>query len=79
MRLAPEGWKQEHLSQPTVHIGPTEEQYPDGSVSARQSCAAWARLLAKLYEADPLVFCRCGLPMRVVAVITEPQQVRKID
>ena len=47
-------------------------------MSSPESRAAWARLSTKVYEADPLVCGRCGSPMRVVAVITEPQQVRKI-
>jgi hypothetical protein len=47
-------------------------------VSSPESRAAWARLMTKVYEADPLVCGRFGSPMRVVAVITEPQQVRKI-
>lgn len=78
MRRAPEGWKQDHLSQPPVLIGPTDEQHPELSVSAKQSRAVWARLIAKVYEADPLVCGRCGSPFRLLAVITEPQQVRKI-
>ena len=43
-----------------------------------ESRAAWARLFAKVYEADPLICRHCGSPMRILAVITEPQQVRKI-
>jgi hypothetical protein len=78
VRLAPEGWKQDHTAQSAVRIGSLDEQYAETSVSARQSRAAWARLIAKVYEADPLVCPRCGSPMRIMAVITEPQQVRKI-
>jgi hypothetical protein len=48
------------------------------SVTARQSRASWARLIAKVYEADPLICRHCGSPMRILAVITEAQQVRKI-
>jgi len=76
--LTPQGWKQNHLSQPPLPIAPSDEPYPDGSVSARESRAAQARLIAKLYEANPLECGRCGSPLRVVAVITKPQQVRKI-
>jgi len=35
-------------------------------------------LIAKVYEADPLICRRCGCPMRIMAVITEPEQVHKI-
>jgi hypothetical protein len=51
---------------------------PDESVSARQSRAAWARLLAKIYEVDALKCSRCGSPMKVLTVITDPTQVRRI-
>lgn len=78
VRLAPEGWKQDHSPQSSLRIGPTDEQYAEASVSTRESRAAWARLIAKVYETDPLECGRCGHPMRVVAVITEPQQVLKI-
>ena len=50
--LAPEGWKRDHQPQPSVHVGPPEEPPPELSVSAKQSRAAWARLIKKLYHAD---------------------------
>jgi hydrogenase maturation factor HypF (carbamoyltransferase family) len=40
--------------------------------------SSWARLLAKVYEIDLLLCPRCGAPMRILAVITEPQQALKI-
>jgi len=78
VRLAPEGWRQQHAVQEGPRIGPVDQQYPETSVSSSDSRAAWARLIAKVYEADPLICRHCGSPMRIVAVITEPQQVRKI-
>jgi hypothetical protein len=47
-------------------------------VSAKQSRAAWARLIKKVYEADPLSCPRCHKPMKVIAVVTDPAQVLKI-
>jgi hypothetical protein len=47
-------------------------------VSARQSRAAWARLIKKVYEADPLSCPRCHKSLKVIAVITDPAQVLKI-
>ena len=61
-----------------LRIGPVDEGYEETSVTARLSRASWARLIAKVYEADPLICRHCGSPMRIVAVITEPHQVRKI-
>ncbi len=37
----------------------------------------WARLIAKVFEVDPLR-CRCGGTMRVVAFILDPTVIRKI-
>lgn len=51
---------------------------PDQSVSVNESRSAWARLLAKVYEVDPLRCTRCGFQRRVLAVITDPQQVLRI-
>ena len=42
---------------------------PDQTVSARQSRAAWERLLAKVYEVHAFRCNRCGSPMKVLAVI----------
>jgi hypothetical protein len=78
LRLAPEGWKRDHQPQPSPRIGPPDEPQPELSVSARQSRAAWARLIKKVYEADPLSCPRCHKPMKVIAVITDPAQVLKI-
>ena len=39
---------------------------------------SWARLLAKVYEVDALRCSRCGSPMKVLAVITDPSEVRRI-
>jgi hypothetical protein len=78
VRLAPEGWKRDHRPEPSLRIGPPQEPQPELSVSAKQSRAAWARLIKKVYDSDPLSCPRCHKPMRVVAVITDPAQVLKI-
>jgi hypothetical protein len=64
--------------QPALRIGLADLQCAEASVSSKESRAAWARLIEKVYEVDPLICRRCGSPMRIMAVITEPQQVRKI-
>ena len=61
-----------------MRLGPPDEHHGDCSVAARQSRSAWARLIKKVYEVDPLTCSRCGQPMRVLAVITDPPQVLKI-
>ena len=52
----------------------TETDAPD----ARERRHAWARLLARGYEVDPLVCPRCGARLRVIAVIQNPVQIEKI-
>ncbi|HSV94168.1 MAG TPA: hypothetical protein VLH81_13885, partial [Desulfobacterales bacterium] len=39
---------------------------------------AWARLPAKVHAIDVLACPRCGSRMSVIAVITDPAQIRKI-
>jgi hypothetical protein len=74
----PEGWVRQHGQHLPVTVDGASGGCPDESVSARQSRAAWARLLAKIYEVDTLKCSRCGSPMKVLTVITDPTQVRRI-
>ena len=39
---------------------------------------AWARLIRRVYEVDPLLCPRCGETMRVIVVIDQPAVVRQI-
>jgi hypothetical protein len=78
VRLAPEGWIRQHEQHPAGRLDGTPESCPDQSVSAKVSRAAWARLLAKIYEVDALKCSRCGSPMKVLALITDPHEVRRI-
>jgi hypothetical protein len=45
--------------------------------SQRERRREWAKLIAKVFEVDPLR-CRCGGTMRVVAFILDPTVIRKI-
>jgi len=45
---------------------------------ASRAKLAWARLIRKVYEADPLVCPKCQGPMRVIALIEDPAVVRAI-
>jgi hypothetical protein len=51
-----------------------ERDNPDGSREARST---WARLIRKIFEADPLL-CSCGGRMRIVSFITDPCVVDRI-
>jgi hypothetical protein len=39
---------------------------------------AWARLIAKVYEVDPLLCTRCGHRMTMVAFLTDRLSISKI-
>ena len=50
---------------------------PTSNFSAKAK-AAWARLIRKVYEADPLECPRCHGPMRVIALIEDRGVIRRI-
>jgi transposase-like protein len=79
VRLAPAGWKeqQQQAVQADQDVQLYDAEAAD-SVSDNQSRSTWARLIAQVYEVDPLVCPRCSAAMRILAVISEPQEVRKI-
>jgi hypothetical protein len=39
---------------------------------------AWARLIQKVYEVDPLICLKCGSEMRIVAIIMDKNEIDKI-
>jgi len=45
----------------------------------RKRCSpSWARLIAKVYQVDPLLCTRCGQRMSIVAFLTDAFAIRKI-
>jgi len=48
-----------------------------GSPEAKRR-SAWARVLAKVFEVDPLLCARCGTKMKVIAWITDPVVIERI-
>ncbi|HEB10463.1 MAG TPA: hypothetical protein ENI06_04515 [Spirochaetales bacterium] len=59
VRLAPDVWRRKHLDYPDSPKT-QEECTPDCSVCSSESRAAWARLIAKVYEVNPLECVKCG-------------------
>jgi hypothetical protein len=43
----------------------------------RRCSPSWARLIAKVFQTDPLVCRRCGGPLKVVAYITDTVTIRR--
>ncbi len=67
-------------SLPAAHGREPDDRDADTSAppsSQRERRKQWARLIAKVFEVDPLR-CPCGATMRIVAVILEPPVIRKI-
>ena len=71
---APLGWKRTHEQDST---NPRSEP-PMRTLPECASRSAWARLIAQVYEVNPLVCPRCTSEMRVLAVITNAVEVKKI-
>jgi hypothetical protein len=46
--------------------------------TGRRSSPSWARLLAKVFQVDPLACRRCSGPLKVVAYITDSPAIRQI-
>jgi hypothetical protein len=55
-------------------------QMPEASTEPprRRSSPTWARLIAKIYQVDPLVCTRCGRKMQMIAFLTDQLSIRKI-
>jgi hypothetical protein len=61
----------------TASSGPRpDEDEQDAWVRARRR--SWARLIARIYEVDPLVCPRCGHELKVVAAITDAVTIDRI-
>jgi len=76
VRLAPAGWKEKHFESSDIEETPPE--IPECFVSDKQKRSAWVRLIKKVYGVDPLICPKCQSEMKIVAVIQDPDEVRKI-
>jgi hypothetical protein len=75
---APEGWKIAHQNSSGSDVGYDSLSDGDEEVNVDARKRAWARLLAKVYEVDPMVCPECGADMRVIAVIEDPDELKRI-
>jgi hypothetical protein len=71
---APQYWYGRQAGPPPAAEEPTEVH----DVSASERRKAWARLLAMIYDVDPLCCPVCGNRMSVIAVIRDPAEIRTI-
>jgi hypothetical protein len=67
--------------QPVAEPAPVTMPGPDPTLPAatrRRASIHWARLLARIYEIQPLTCPRCQGDMRLIAFLTEPTSIRAL-
>jgi hypothetical protein len=75
-KLAPNGWKEQNgLEDVSDEDCVVELETTSGCTNSKQT---WARLLQKVYLVDPMTCSTCGSEMKVIAVITDYYEVKKI-
>jgi hypothetical protein len=63
----------------TTQPSPTDPPIgPKASSIHHQSRYCWAKLIARLYETDPLQCGRCGGRMKIIAFMVQASQIRQI-
>jgi hypothetical protein len=60
---------------PEDSAGPTDETE---APKKRRCTPSWARLISKVYQADPLVCQKCGGPLKIVAYVTDELSITRI-
>ena len=76
---APEGWKGTHPNAIALDDNGCESSSENEvDVDILSYKRAWARLLAKVYEVNPLVCPKCGGEMEVIAIIEDPAEIKRI-
>ena len=56
----------------------TDQTLDEAAVIAPHARSAWARLIHKVYEVDPLECRKCKGPMQVIALIEDAEVIRRI-
>ena len=81
-RFAPDGWKEK---QEIVEVVPQEESSRETpAAGTKQQRSAWAsfpmetELIKKVYGVDPLICPKCGSEMKIIAIIMDPEEIKKI-
>jgi len=55
-----------------------QDDSASGEEFARGRRRSWARLIKKVYEADPLVCPRCSGPLKIISLIGDARVIEKI-
>ncbi len=78
--VAPSGWREKHGFDNCMHAS-VKDVGVTAAVPAveRHKCSSsWARLLAKVFEVDPLECPVCHSRMKIVAIVTGAEEVDRI-
>ena len=67
-----------HRLPPGTVVFPIQPDVDDDTNLVKARKASWARLIRRIYEADPMLCPRCGTTMKVLAVITEAPVIDRI-
>jgi hypothetical protein len=62
----------------SAHPDDREAQAGEAPEPRKRCSPTWARLIAKVYQTDPLVCTRCGQRMSLIAFVTDQMAVQKI-
>jgi hypothetical protein len=83
--ISPRGWDGHFVRHEMIHHRQAEELgllsgilKPEWLIEGMAYSLAWARLLAKVYEVDPFVCPKCGAEMKVIAIIEDPDELKRI-
>ena len=76
VRLAPHGCKEKHNQESNQEE--SVQETPECSVDYKKQKSTWARLIKKVYGTDPLVCPKCSSPMKIIAIILDPNETGKI-
>ncbi len=60
----------------TLNPAPLDDDAPS-SAERRRRRRSWARMLARIYQVEPLL-CTCGALMKIISFITEHRVIHKI-
>ena len=58
--------------------GDSASRFGEDFASNKKSKASWARLIAKIYEVNPMICPKCDSKMRVIAIIINEYEIKKI-
>ena len=76
---SPLGWREQNgLEKELDDNDKLDDPCDVDDTSHKKSKASWARLIAKIYEVDPMICDKCGSEMKVISIIIDSYEIKKI-